>query len=336
MAHEIEGNIYRVGIDSERNFTYIAARDTEDLIRFLVREYDDPRVRIYGAKEVHKDGSLSVVAVVTNPLFLRLCEEKEKDQLTNQSQKNHPSVTFIDGDPYMPILPTVEMWNAAIAATDAQDYALHWSGIYSWCQKQVTCDPEMCTCVGGGTVHATNFCDPSERSSAIGYRPALIPLDPTTLEPSPGRLAYVKDGSLLQMGTLHMDGVPLLHPGRPSKEDDIPSFTPGAALSIGDTDNFPLTRLCWIKTGDFLISDRVLLKDISWNDLKDQGLVFGREDPSSKSMRHNVDDLIRAALEKSKCAADVSLPLDLQDELFARIQSSIAEQSNKKSTQIER
>ena len=71
MAKEIDGNLYRVSLDSERNYVYVEAENEKSLIYFLVDNYVPDR-NIFNAKEVCRDGSLLTVPVVTNPLFQSL------------------------------------------------------------------------------------------------------------------------------------------------------------------------------------------------------------------------------------------------------------------------
>lgn len=75
MAHLIEDHLYRISLDSERNHVYISAKDPEELIRFLVDNFVGSR-DIYAANEILRDGSLSSVPVITNPLFKRLSNKK--------------------------------------------------------------------------------------------------------------------------------------------------------------------------------------------------------------------------------------------------------------------
>ena len=75
MAFVIKDNLYRISLDSERNFVYVCAKDPPELIRFLVDQFVGSR-EIFAAKQVNSDGTLSTVQVITNPVFQSLCAAK--------------------------------------------------------------------------------------------------------------------------------------------------------------------------------------------------------------------------------------------------------------------
>ena len=70
----------------------------------------------------------------------------------------------------------------------------------------------------------------------------------------------------LKFGSLYVNDKPI-DPGTEYKPDQAISFgtmTPDKAIN-------------WVPVNGLLIADRCLLARISWDDLNDQGLVFGRE-----------------------------------------------------------
>lgn len=69
--------------------------------------------------------------------------------------------------------------------------------------------------------------------------------------------------NIIKLGSILLDGV---HRNPGSK------YQLGQAISFGDG-----VDLQWIVVNGLLIADRPLLVDISWDDLNDQGLVFGKQ-----------------------------------------------------------
>lgn len=194
--------------------------------------------------------------------------------------------TYINGNPYAVVLPTGgeirkdknNMWDQAMDALRDHNKDLHFCNMFSWCQNEPKGLKSMCTIRG--------FADPKEYDyeyatcggTTLGYRPFMIPLNSESLLPDPSRLQGYKDGTTFCMGTLYMDRQPLQNPQNPSLPSDTPNYTPGTDLRIGDSHEDPKNHIRWLKAGDFLVADRNLIKNISWEDLDKQGLAYGNRD----------------------------------------------------------
>ena len=109
----------------------------------------------------------------------------------------------------------------------------------------------------------------------MGYRPILEPMDPETFEPDESTWADIPDGSVIHMGSLYMDNIPLAIPQFPTDLGDIPDYIPSSTIRIGETDADPDKQLRFIKSGHLFIADRNLLKKVSWEDLNRNGLIYG-------------------------------------------------------------
>ena len=80
-----------------------------------------------------------------------------------------------------------------------------------------------------------------------------------------------------QFGALYLDGVPKPVAQVPTDEGDVPAYGGTGTISIGDSN--PGSVITWIQPDgmDILIADRVLLSNVSWDDLNQQGFVDGKE-----------------------------------------------------------
>ncbi len=274
MAEIIRGHLYRVSLEREYNYSYIAADDLNDLIRYLADNYTGKR--ICGVKEIRKDGSLHTVQVLGTQLF---------DQLTKEKIQAEPYLpTEIDNQLWAVMLPTggvdsndrYNQWELATRATAQRNDLFHYHTILTLCQDQP--EGEMGKCIGRGCVaiHYRNAFSKDLRHELHGYRPVLIPLDSETLQPDLKRLETIRDGTRLTFGTLYMDDVPLHNPKNPILNGDIPHYQPGAKLRFNNTSNNKDYQVHWVKVGGTLICDRNLVQDLSWNDLNRQSLVLGK------------------------------------------------------------
>lgn len=96
-------------------------------------------------------------------------------------------------------------------------------------------------------------------------------------------------GDLIKLGGLYLKGVlrsrPLypwgLTPPGASGTKDVPSFTHGEVIEIKDTPSNDAQKLQWIEVNEngkkYLISDRVILVNVSYNDLNSQNLIAGKQ-----------------------------------------------------------
>ena len=103
----------------------------------------------------------------------------------------------------------------------------------------------------------------SYRSVGVGFRPAVEILNPGILGP---------DGAAIMIGTLYMDDKPVKIPQNPIWNGDIPDYIPGAKLELGAPVQDAAYQVQAIKVGNILIADRVLIKNVSWNDLHKLGI----------------------------------------------------------------
>ena len=109
----------------------------------------------------------------------------------------------------------------------------------------------------------------------VGYRPVLVPLDPVTFEVDPNGLDDIEDGTIITAGTLYMNGVALQNPQNPTREGDVPKYIEDAELFIDTNSTDQDTQIHWVKAGNLLVADRVLLSNVYWVDLDKQNLVDG-------------------------------------------------------------
>ena len=92
----------------------------------------------------------------------------------------------------------------------------------------------------------------------VGFRPAFEVLHPDPLTP---------DGTIITVGPLYMDGKPVKVPQNPTQNGDVSDYIPGAKLEMREALDDPSYQVKAIKVGDVLVADRVLLKNLSWDDL---------------------------------------------------------------------
>lgn len=117
------------------------------------------------------------------------------------------------------------------------------------------------------------------RGYGTGFRPVLTPLNPNTLSPDTSRLSEIKDGTILTLGTLYMNGQALDNPTNPigsgqlsggmfgAPLGNIPRHIKGSSFEIGDTADDASKQIRFIKFGNNLIADRVILAAVSMDDL---------------------------------------------------------------------
>ena len=96
------------------------------------------------------------------------------------------------------------------------------------------------------------------------------------------------NGDVIKLGTLYMGSARIPRPTNPWRNDSEPytgagvgniqNYSTGATLEIRNTEaNYEMQ---WIEVNDggkkYLVCDRVMLVNISWDDLNAQGLIFGK------------------------------------------------------------
>lgn len=211
-------------------------------------------------------------------------------------QKNSMNnITYIDGMPYAVCLPDggkqrqAEQSEFATLIRGAGLTDMHCM-MRSWCSNRfvgtVLNEEEGFYWDGAGFV--THYDGRQENwsvdrsdsySYGLGFRPVLVPLDPNTLLPAPGRFGDLLDGSLVQLGTLYMDDKALRNPEDPVASPmpklvdgfypgDVPVYEKGASLRIGDTSKDECNQIRFIAVGGKLVSDRVILGCVSHDDLE--------------------------------------------------------------------
>lgn len=155
-------------------------------------------------------------------------------------------------------LPTCAEWNALMEATGGENDTIHWDSMYSWCADE---DPAW------ETTHAVRGLLPNAnqsyryiacRDAAVGFRPVFEAAD-----------LNFADGTAAVVGTLYMGGQPVKVPQNPVWDGDVQDYVPGAALELREPLENPAYQVRAIKLGNLLISDRNLLKNISWDDIQE-------------------------------------------------------------------
>lgn len=88
-----------------------------------------------------------------------------------------------------------------------------------------------------------------------------------------------KTGALRQFGTLYLNGIKQKQPLDLEDFKDMPKYAEGN-IEIRNTDRNNDYKLSWVEIAmddkRLLVCDRNILKDVSWNELNSQGLIYGK------------------------------------------------------------
>ena len=161
-------------------------------------------------------------------------------------------------------LPTCEEYDLLATTTKEDNDTMHWSHMYSWCQDEYPGSMSTRAVRGWVSARCWGSNGATNRNVDVGFRPTFEVLHPDPLTP---------DGTIITVGTLYMDGKPVRVPQNPTRDGDIPNYIPGASLEMREALDDPDYQVQAIKAGDVLIVDRILLKNISWEDLAAQGIA---------------------------------------------------------------
>lgn len=159
-------------------------------------------------------------------------------------------------------IPTCKEWDALMDTVDNSNALTHWQSMASWCLDEQPNRPGGRMVRGGDSARYMNFSFSGGPVGYIGFRPVFE----TTAS-----AASIPDGTLVTAGTLYMDGEPVRVPQNPGYNGDIIDYVPGAKLEFRPASTVAAYQVQAIKVGNILIADRVLLKNISWDDLETQG-----------------------------------------------------------------
>ena len=221
------------------------------------------------------------------------------------NDKNRYEPVYIDGKPFAVRLLTGGDPVAHDSDNNEFDFLLECLGedksairsenMFSWCQEPVN-DTQCRLVCGSDPANFRCYGIAAKEYDCVGYRPVLVPLDPETLQPSP--CSHLGEGNSLVIGTLYMNGEAQTVPRNPTPDGDIPDFVSDSDLCIGDSNCDPDKQITWIKSGDILVADRNLLKNISWDDLDRNGLAFG------KAKQRTLDAVLKDAVNQSNAQSE--------------------------------
>lgn len=185
----------------------------------------------------------------------------------------------IDGDLFMPTLPTYQNLNAVFSmvekgmivdANDKWNKKRCFMGSFEHKSKILYIQVSQRAPDGAASPYEiaeilpNKSCTPKKDwDSMVGYRPRLVPVCNNQESENPFKFdTYMKDnnrnGDIFYGGTLYCDGVPLIIPQNPINGGDILAVDGYAELKIGDTYSEE-TMLRWILIEGMLVADRVLV-----------------------------------------------------------------------------
>jgi hypothetical protein len=159
-------------------------------------------------------------------------------------------------------VPTHREWESLVDAIDGSNDLLHWKHMHFWCRGKVPFWKEGRWIRGWVDAQFSDCSDVTSRHADTGFRPVLT-------SPIAGVLP---DGAMvIAAATLYMDGNPVRVPKNPVCDGDIVDYVPGAKLEFGPALPDESYRISAIASQGVLVADRVLIRNISWQDLEEQG-----------------------------------------------------------------
>ena len=161
-------------------------------------------------------------------------------------------------------IPTDQEYERLMDVTQEENVIARWEKMFSWVND--TNDRyrmSASTRAARGYFSARNCRNVTAayQSVFVGFRP-VVELTADALPPD------TQDGEAVIVGTLYMDGVPVLVPQKPTWDGDIADYISGAKLEMRPALENPAYQVTAIRVGNVLVADRNLLKFISYNDLE--------------------------------------------------------------------
>lgn len=190
-------------------------------------------------------------------------------------------------------LPSSEEWDRMIDVTFGVNSRIHWSGTFSWCLDECADNHDRRVTRG---CYAGRYADAYKSESrlvSVGFRPVFDIENPKS----------IPEGEIVTVGTLYMDGRPV--PTNHNGDMKLPAYIPGARLELREPAEDPKYHVKAIRAGDVLIGDRVLLSQISWDDLANLGFCGSKNLKGETIMKDttiiylgNADDAYTIACSK--------------------------------------
>lgn len=169
-------------------------------------------------------------------------------------------------------------WDLLMDAFNEDNELLNWYGMCSWCQDKVYGLNSERVLRGWYSARYGSYHYASYAPANSGFRPVLEPIDRSELE-------SILDGTIMQLGTLYMDGKALKNPKNPVIEGDITRYISGLRLKIGDSSSNTEELIRWVKWNGLLVADRNILRDATWNQLNENFLFEDMPKNNNKGIK---------------------------------------------------
>jgi len=161
-------------------------------------------------------------------------------------------------------IPTNQEWDNLMDITNEDNSVTHWKEMFSWVDD-ITTDGQSLKRIYRGCdsarYYAYCYTSASCRYNSVGFRPAFVPVDSDEL------FSDIREGDIMVVGTLYMDGCPVKVPKNPTCSGDMTRFIPGSTLELKEALDDPAYQVQAIRVGNVLIADRSLLNYISYYDI---------------------------------------------------------------------
>ena len=160
-------------------------------------------------------------------------------------------------------IPTNQEYDILVDITCGDNAKMHWHDMFSWTndEKGKYDLPSSRRVVRGYySARGWNGYYATSQGMYVGFRPAVDILGTDALA------SDLKEGATTVMGTLYMNGEPVRVPQDPVCSGDVTKYKPGALLEMRKALDNPTYQVTGICVGNAIISDRVLVNMISYEE----------------------------------------------------------------------
>jgi len=155
-------------------------------------------------------------------------------------------------------IPTMEEWRTIVNRLGSDSKLLNWENVFSWLADSDPDNQNRRLAAGYLSKDFLSDFPADRRNGVVGIRPIFRGAEHLYTE--------LQDGEAVALGTLFMGDKCVHVSEHPIKPNDIPKYIPGTFLSFRPLAEEGWSHIKVIKVGDYLVTDRVLLRGISWNE----------------------------------------------------------------------